>query len=194
MNLRTHIEIVAVEDLIPYAGNARTHSPEQIDQIAASIRAFEFVNPILIRDDNTLIAGHGRLLAAQKLGMESVSCIRLDHLSEAEARQLTLADNKIALGSGWDEEMLRAEIDSLRDLDSNLDVTGFSGEELDKLLDDVLGPEEPPEEKPKNRIEFDGNVIPLTAQEAQEFSSLIAEYGDERDTLEGFMSWVMTGD
>jgi hypothetical protein len=130
-----------VESLAPYARNARTHSAEQVAQIAASIEEFGWTNPVLVGADGTIIAGHGRLMAAKRLGMAEVPVIVLDHLTEAQRRALVVADNKIALNAGWDEELLAAELRELRDdFDYDLGVTGFSDEELDALLLD----DEPP--------------------------------------------------
>jgi DNA modification methylase len=123
-----------VEKLIPYARNARTHSAEQVAQIAASVAEFGFVNPVLIGPDNVIIAGHARLLAARKLGMTEVPVIVLDHLTETQRRALVLADNRLALNAGWDEEMLRVELASLEEDGFNLDLVGFSTEELEALL------------------------------------------------------------
>jgi len=124
----------SVEKLIPYVRNARTHSDEQIAQIMASIAEFGFVNPILIDQHQGIIAGHGRLLAAQRLGMKDVPAIMLAHLSETQKRALIIADNRIAMNAGWDEEMLRLELTDLQAEDFNLDIMGFSEDELDKLL------------------------------------------------------------
>jgi DNA modification methylase len=121
--------------LAPYAENARTHSPEQVAQIAASIAEFGFVNPVLVDADGVLIAGHGRVMAAKRLGLAAVPALRLGHLSPAQVRALRLADNQIALNSGWDEALLAAEIARIRDeAVIDLDVLGFSGMELDRLL------------------------------------------------------------
>ena len=125
--------------LEPYAGNARTHSDEQIGQIAASIEEFGFTNPILADGAGVIIAGHGRLLAAQRLGLEKVPVITLDHLTEAQRRALVIAENKIAENAGWDEELLRVELEALGELDFDLDLIGFSDEELGALLDDIDG-------------------------------------------------------
>jgi len=128
------IHTIATERLIPYARNARTHSEEQIAQIMASIAEFGFVNPILIDQHQGIIAGHGRLLAAQRIGMKEVPAIILAHLSETQKRALIIADNRIAMNAGWDEEMLRLELTDLQAEDYNLDIMGFSEDELDKLL------------------------------------------------------------
>ena len=130
------IKMTPVAQLVPYAANARTHSEQQIAQIAASITEFGFTNPILTGADNIIIAGHGRLLAAQKLGIDKVPVIVLEHLDEAQRRALVIADNKLAENAGWDEELLRVELAALDDLDFDLDLMGFSDEELENLLGD----------------------------------------------------------
>jgi hypothetical protein len=119
------IESRSVDALIPYARNARTHSDAQVAQIAASIREFGWTTPLLISADGTIIAGHGRLAAARKLGMVEVPCIVLDHLSETQRRALVLADNKLALNAGWDDETLAVELAALRDDGFDLSVAGF---------------------------------------------------------------------
>ena len=125
--------------LRPYEGNARTHTPEQVAQIAASIKEFGFANPIICDGGNTVIAGHGRLLAAERLGLDAVPVIRLTHLSERQRRALTLADNRIALNSGWDFERLAVEIEALVESDFDLALTGFDEQELDALLKSDAG-------------------------------------------------------
>ncbi len=124
-------------DLTPYAGNARTHTDAQIAKIAASIEEFGFTNPILAGSDGVIIAGHGRLLAAERLGLDKVPVITLDHLTEAQRRALVIADNKIAENAGWDEDLLRAELAALQEMEFDLDLVGFSDEELDDLLGDL---------------------------------------------------------
>ena len=122
-----------VADLIPYARNSRTHNEEQIAQIMASIKEFGFTNPILIGGDNVIIAGHGRLLAAQRLGLTEVPVIRLPDLTETQRKALVIADNKIALNAGWNEEMLALEMKELEESDFNLDILGFSEDDLKEL-------------------------------------------------------------
>jgi DNA modification methylase len=129
------IERRRVEALIPYARNARTHSDAQVAQIAAAIREFGWTNPILVDGDNGIIAGHGRLLAARKLGIGAVPVISLVGLSEAQKRAYVLADNKLALNAGWDEAMLAAEVADLVDLGVDLDLAGFDESEIGKLID-----------------------------------------------------------
>jgi DNA modification methylase len=132
----TDLQVVRwpVEKLIPYARNARTHSDEQVAQVAASIAEFGWTNPILAGADGIVIAGHARLLAARKLRMTEVPVIVLDHLSETQRRALVLADNRLAENAGWDEEMLRVELAALEEDDFNLEIVGFTDDELKDLL------------------------------------------------------------
>lgn len=130
------IEYLATADLIPYARNSRTHSDEQIAQICASIKEFGFTNPVLVDGEGVIIAGHGRTLAAQRMGMKEVPCLRLDYLSEAQKRAYVIADNKLALNAGWDDEMLALELKDLQAADLDLSVTGFTEKEIAVLLDD----------------------------------------------------------
>lgn len=119
-----------VADLIPYARNSRTHSDAQVAQIAASIREFGWTNPVLLDGDNGIIAGHGRVMAAQKLGETQVPTIELSHMSATQKRAYIIADNKLALNAGWDEQMLELEIQDLRDVGYELDLLGFDPSEL----------------------------------------------------------------
>jgi ParB-like chromosome segregation protein Spo0J len=128
------IEQRSVAKLIPYAANSRTHSDAQVAQIAASIKEFGWTNPILVSGDNSIIAGHGRLMAARKLDMEEVPVIVLDHLNKAQQRALVIADNQLALNAGWDSDMLKAEIDNLKLDDFNIDLLAFSDAELSALF------------------------------------------------------------
>ena len=134
-----HIEFINPASLKPWANNARTHSKKQLRQIADSIKQFGFTNPILIDKENTILAGHGRVDAALHLGMDTVPCIRLDQMAENQKRAYVLADNKLALNAGWDEELLAAELGALHalDLDFNVDITGFTIAEVDTLIDGV---------------------------------------------------------
>jgi len=133
------IETRSLDRLIPYVRNARTHSEDQVAQIAASIAEFGFTNPILIGADDVVIAGHGRLLAAKLLGLSEVPVIVLGHLSDAQRRALVIADNRIAENAGWDEAMLRAELAALREDEFDLDVLGFGDAELLRILDSIDG-------------------------------------------------------
>ena len=139
------IESLPIERLIPYARNSRTHSDAQVAQVAASIREFGFTNPVLIDAEDGIIAGHGRVLAARKLGLEKVPCIRLAHLSETQKRAYIIADNKLALNAGWDEEMLALELAELREVDFDLDLTGFDSFAIEQFLNPPERNDEPPE-------------------------------------------------
>lgn len=123
----------SVADLIPYARNSRTHSDEQVTQIASSIKEFGFTNPVLIDGQGGIIAGHGRVMAAKKLGITEVPCIELSHLTDAQRRAYVIADNKLALNAGWDDEMLRVEFQELQDLGFDVELTGFSMDEINAL-------------------------------------------------------------
>lgn len=125
-----------IESLIPYARNARTHSDEQVAQIAGSIKEFGFTNPVLIDGEGGIIAGHGRVLAARKLGLSVVPVIKLDYLTDTQKRAYILADNKLALNAGWDDAMLKLEIEDLKLLDFDMDLIGFSEEEFNLLMDE----------------------------------------------------------
>lgn len=132
-----HIERLAPEALKPYAGNARTHSKKQIQQIARSIERFGFTNPVLIDDGNGIIAGHGRVLAAKLIGLDRLPCLRLSHFTETEKRACVLADNKLALNAGWDKELLAIELQGLIEADYQVEVTGFSIGEVDAVLQEA---------------------------------------------------------
>jgi DNA modification methylase len=132
--LSTHIERWPTNKLVPYARNARTHSEDQVAQIAASIVEFGFTNPILAGSDGVIVAGHGRLAAAQKLGLDSVPVVVLDHLTPTQRRALIIADNRIAENAGWDDTMLRIELQSLQEDGFNLDITGFDHDALAEIM------------------------------------------------------------
>jgi DNA modification methylase len=134
--ISSKIEQWPISKLLPYARNARTHSPEQVAQIAASIVEFGFTNPILAGSDGLIVAGHGRWSAAQKLGLHTVPVVVLDHLSPTQRRALIIADNRIAENAGWDETMLRIELQSLQEDGFNLDITGFDADALADLFED----------------------------------------------------------
>lgn len=134
MKLPDTLEAIQIDALIPYARNSRTHSDAQVAQIAASIKEFGFTNPVLIDAGGGIIAGHGRVLAARKLGLTDVPCIRLDHLTDAQKRAYVIADNRLALNSGWDTEMLKVEFADLQELGFDLELTGFGLDEIKELL------------------------------------------------------------
>ncbi len=153
----------AVADLIPYANNARTHSEAQVAQIAGSIRAFGFNNPVLVDGGNGIIAGHGRVLAAQRLGLERVPVIELTHLSDAQKRAYILADNRLAEQAGWDRALLALELGDLAALDIDLGSLGFDGADLDALLGHGTGDarEEETPEPPSNPVSRLGDLWQL---------------------------------
>lgn len=150
---KTASKLVATEKLVPYARNSRTHSPAQVDKIAASIREFGFLNPVIIDGENGIIAGHGRVMAAQKLALAEVPCVEASHLTPAQKKAYILADNRLALDAGWDNEMLKIELMDLQGDGFNLELTGFSLDELagflaeptEGLKDDDAVPEVPDE-------------------------------------------------
>ena len=129
-SIKSEITLVPTENLIPYARNARTHSDAQVAQIAASIQEFGWTNPVLIDGENGIIAGHGRVLAARKLGIEKIPCIELSHLTKAQKQAYILADNKLAMNAGWDMALLATELLELDSLNFNLDLTGFGKDEI----------------------------------------------------------------
>lgn len=149
------VEAIKTDALIPYARNAKLHDDAQVAQISASIREFGFNNPVLIDVDNGIIAGHGRVLAARKLGLADVPCIRLGHLTDIQRRAYIIADNRLAeTGGGWDSDLLALELEDLQDLDFDLELTGFDEDELNRLLglteeepavDGLTDPDEAPE-------------------------------------------------
>src|SRR5882762_10259454 len=145
------IEHRKIQSLRPYPGNARVHSKKQVRQIANSIQRFGFTNPVLISDDDGIIAGHGRVMAAKELGLATVPTLKLSHLSPAERRAYVLADNKLALNAGWDNEILAIELQALIDIDFDVSLTGFSLAEIDFTLDQA-GESKPEEVAPADVV------------------------------------------
>jgi DNA modification methylase len=131
------IEWLETKGLIPYAKNSRTHSEAQVAQIAGSIKEFGFNNPVLVDEDNGIIAGHGRVMAAQKLGLQTVPCIRLAHLSDTQRKAYVIADNRLTLNAGWDDQMLTLELQELDGEDFDLSLLGFEADELNALLNPI---------------------------------------------------------
>lgn len=183
------IEMVNIEKLIPYARNARSHSEIQISQIAGSIREFGFNNPVLIDHEDGIIAGHGRALAAQKLGTKEVPCVRLGHLTENQKRAYILADNKIALNSGWDEEMLKAEIESIQNEGMEIGITGFSEQEIDEMMEveDVIAEaEENIVHEQSIQLEPAKEYILVMAENADQWQEMIAFFGLQKVRRGGY--------
>ena len=136
MKTTTEMQLVAIQKLVPYINNARTHSPEQIGKLRASLREFGFINPVIIDRDYGVIAGHGRILAAKEEGIREIPCVFADHLTEAQKKAYIIADNRMAMDAGWDEELLRVEIEALQGMDFDPLLTGFDEKELAALFDD----------------------------------------------------------
>lgn len=133
-NITQHLELVETDKLVPYVNNARTHSAEQIKKLRSSLREFGFVNPVIIDKEYGIIAGHGRVMAAKEEGIKTVPCVLADYLSEAQKKAYILADNKMALDAGWDEDLLRVEIESLQGMDIDIALTGFDDNEIADLF------------------------------------------------------------
>ena len=138
-NKTTHMEMVAIDKLVPYVNNARTHSPEQIAKLRSSLREFGFINPVIIDKDFGVIAGHGRLMAAREEGITEVPCVRVDYLTEAQKKAYIIADNRFAQDAGWDEELLRIEIESLQAEAFDVSLTGFEEQEIIDLFAEKNG-------------------------------------------------------
>lgn len=141
MEMKLKIEYRKVSELLPYARNARTHSDTQVSQLAASIKEFGFNNPVAIDADGMILCGHGRVMAAQKLGLTEVPTVCLSHLSDTQKKAYILADNKLALNAGWDNDMLKVELEDLKFSNFDLDLVGFSTEELDEIMNQDEEPE-----------------------------------------------------
>jgi hypothetical protein len=142
-------KLIPTSDLIPYARNSRTHSEAQVTKIASSIKEFGFINPVVTDGKNGIVAGHGRVLAANKLGLKEVPCVEASHLTEAQKRAYVIADNRMALDAGWDFEMLKVELKDLEDMKFDLTITGFDLGEMSDLFAGI-DPEEPKEELSEN--------------------------------------------
>jgi len=160
--MKQQIEYVETAKLVPYARNSRTHSDEQVAQISASIKEFGFTNPVLIDQEGVIIAGHGRTMAAQRLEMKEVPCLRLGHLTDAQKKAYVIADNKLALNAGWDDDMLAIELKELNEADFDLSLTGFADDELAALLaeavEEGLTDEDAVPDAPEVPITVEGDV------------------------------------
>ena len=136
MTTTTKMELVDIGKLIPYINNARTHSPEQITKLRSSLREFGFINPILVDKDYNILAGHGRLAAAKEEGISKIPCVFVEHLTDAQKKAYIIADNRMAMDAGWDDDLLRVELESLQGADFDMLLTSFDEAELSKLFDD----------------------------------------------------------
>ena len=134
MTTTTEMQLVDINKLIPYVNNARTHSPEQITKLRSSLREFGFINPVIIDKDFNVLAGHGRLMAAKAEGITEVPCVFAEHLTEAQKTGYILADNRMAMDAGWDDELLKVEMEALQDMGFDLSMTGFDESELADLF------------------------------------------------------------
>lgn len=139
--MKHQIKELNTDDLIPYINNSRTHDETQVNQIAASIKEFGFLNPVIVDAEHGIIAGHGRVMAAKKLNLKTVPCLEANHLTEAQKKAYIIADNKLALNAGWDDAILRVEFEALKELDFDLTLTGFSLDELSDFEIEELAPE-----------------------------------------------------
>lgn len=137
MKTTTNMELVEINKLVPYVNNARTHSPEQINKLRSSLREFGFINPVIIDKGYGIIAGHGRVIAAREEGIDKVPCVFVDHLTEAQKKAYIIADNRMALDAGWDEELLRVEIEALQAEAFDVSLTGFDEKEITDLFKDT---------------------------------------------------------
>ncbi|HHU1854455.1 TPA: ParB/Srx family N-terminal domain-containing protein, partial [Escherichia coli] len=175
------IEYLPVGKLLRYAKNSRTHSDEQVEQLVNSIREFGFTNPVLIDEKNELIAGHGRLAAAEILEMDKVPAIRLSNLSEKQKKAYRIADNKLALNAGWDMQLLAEEVKELMDDDFDIDLLGFNDAELDEMLSDEQPQEEDDNSSPVVQIKYlaiDKERIPATDMEIALLLDVYRQYHD----------------
>lgn len=171
-----NVEMRAISGLVPYARNSRTHSPEQIAQIAASMREWGWTNPVLVDEQDTIIAGHGRVLAAQKLGLEEAPVMVARGWSDAQKRAYVIADNKLALNAGWDMETLAVEIGDLSGMGFDLNLTGFTGAELASLAG--ASPEDKPEDPGGIDYEERFAIVVTCADEADQkakYDELVAQ-------------------
>lgn len=160
------------DSLIPYANNSRTHSEQQVGQIAASLKEFGWANPILLDGENGIIAGHGRLLAAQKLGQTEVPTIELAHLSDTQKRAYVIADNKLALNAGWDNEMLILEMQTLQRAGYGMDVLGFDDAELKNLFGNM---DDSNDDDFKEPVDENRNLLMIECEGERELEKLFAE-------------------
>lgn len=168
--MKLEIQYKPIQDLIPYARNSRTHNDAQVAQIAASIKEFGWTNPVLLDGENGIIAGHGRVMAAQKLGETEVPTIELSHMDENQKRAYIIADNKLALNAGWDNEMLALEVADLKDAGYDFGLTGFSLDEIAALNGDI-----DVEEDFKEPIDESRNLLMIECQGERELETLYEE-------------------
>ncbi|EOI6870012.1 ParB N-terminal domain-containing protein [Yersinia enterocolitica] len=190
------IEYLSLSTFKRYEKNSRLHSDEQINQLVNSIREFGFTNPVLIDEENEIIAGHGRLTAAESEGMEKIPAIRLKGLSAGQKKALRIADNQLALNASWDEVLLATEVQELDGIDFDCEVLGFSDEQLDALLsggDSDDGPKSSGDNAPTMGIKYlsiDKERVPATDEEIAALFGLYGQYSDSKGTHVGFVGWL----
>lgn len=192
------IEYLAVSELVPYANNARVHGGQQLEEIVASIKEFGFTNPILIDDDNILIAGHGRIKAAKLAGLDKLPCIRLAGLSEAQKKALRIADNQIPMNASWDMDLLMQEVQELDLAEFDLSILAFDEKMLDSLLDDNdlvdldSGTEESKKDDGRKYLRIDKEKVPITEEEASKLIKVLNDYIDKYGTTVGFAKKLLS--
>ena len=194
------VERRSVAELIPYARNARTHSEEQVAQLAASIQEWGWTVPVLVDERGGIIAGHGRIMAARKLGLLDVPVMAATGWSEARKRAYVIADNKLAMNAGWDKDKLNAELAELAEIGFNLATTGFSDDELSAILagnavdgDNAEGGEGGESGKPQAMMKFGRKKVPITAQDVTRLKDLLERYVEEFSLKNGFPGWLCGG-
>lgn len=193
--IELNVQQVKVADLVPYAENSRTHSEAQIAQLAASIKEFGWTNPVLIDERNQIIAGHGRIMAAEKLNIDAVPCVVLDGLSDAQKKALVIADNKIALNAGWNDALLSQQLLELSDADFDLNSIGFGPDELDDILGDVYEPVYNPTYEAKSvtdndveraSVDLSKQIDGLKADKSEKGVEVICPYCTETFNVTGY--------
>lgn len=188
-----------ISELNSYEKNSRTHSPEQLDQIAASIQEFGWTNPVLIDENNEIIAGHGRCAAAEKIGIEQVPTIQLAGLSEAQKRAYRIADNKLPMNAGWDEELLKAELSTLMDEGYSITLTGFNDDELSQMLsgegvDIDFDDDEDSTGVDIDYLTFCRKKIPLSETESAALMMALESFIEKNGSMFGFASSLLGGE
>jgi hypothetical protein len=189
------IEMVPVDDLIEYPGNARKHPSDQIALLCGMIQEYGFTVPLLIDTEGTIIAGHGRLMAARKLGMFDVPCIRAGHLTRAQIKALVIADNKITSNSSWDEGLLKLEMSAIKEMDEALlGLTGFDFQEIDDILDGMLTEESSDKDDEVPKVHFlsvGKHKIELTPEEKNDLVSLFSEWSGHHGSYRGLIQHLV---
>ena len=189
------IEMVPVDDLIEYPGNARKHPSDQIALLCGMIQEYGFTVPLLIDTEGTIIAGNGRLMAARKLGMFDVPCIRAGHLTRAQIKALVIADNKITSNSSWDEGLLKLEMSAIKEMDEALlGLTGFDFQEIDDILDGMLTEESSDKDDEVPKVHFlsvGKHKIELTPEEKNDLVSLFSEWSGHHGSYRGLIQHLV---